>query len=197
MTDEQIKQVRHVFEKAYLKAQEMKFAGYRAEDQTAWYSPQRDLVNLMPSILSSACCLAGTAMEEEAQLNLENYPTALLKALQGLEGGAVTIPALTASALGKHPEEMMQLLSCIGLAVLMAQAHLPAFRVTPDGQMSELPDQELLLDETMCLLSPKTRKRAVREIKERFSYPAAFEEAFVKIAEELSRIDQEIENGED
>lgn len=192
MEEQDIQKLRDLFSKVFKNAQKQHFVGIRPQDKSAWYSEQRDLVNLMPFILSASASIARYTMPEDLQNELENFPSSIQKAITGDEAGAITLPQLLDNFYTEHPEAASEFLKCIGLTTLLFQGMLPVFKIQPDQQLYKEGDSEVLFGALMTLLSPKLEKKIKKELKDTYYSSDLFSDNMSQFIKELREIDKHI-----
>lgn len=191
LSEEAVKQLRMTFEWAVKEARRQKVNGYRSEDKSAWYSPQRDMFNQMLNIIQSAAAVAEVMMTEKEQKKLGNLPRDLVLAVQGERGGVLCIPSIIDRHLQMEPEAVTKFITLIGYTTLFTYAMIPASAVNPEGLMESDIRSDVILTTAMGYLTDKTRAQVLEDLQiwsEELGTPAIFSERMRELSESLSSI---------
>lgn len=191
LSEEKIEQLKTQFEWVIREARRQKIHGYRAEDQSAWYSPQRDMFNQMLNIIQSAAAVFKLLLSEEDEKKIGNFPLELIYMVQGGRGGVLCIPSLIDRYMQQEPEAVTKFLTMIGYTTLFTYAILPASTVNPEGILESDIRSDLILTTAMGYLEEKTRDRVKEDLeiwKEELATPAMFSDRMVKLSEALSAL---------
>lgn len=185
-------QMTDIFKKASTSVEARHFTGGRAQDQLAWFSPQRDLVNLMPALLNATCALCQFTLTEEEQESLGTLPLDLYHmAASQSSGAAYMIPQTMADAIERAPESVLKFVTCFGLATLMVQGLLPVFSVKQDGTPAEKMSPDVTLAVAFSVFDPSFRAKAMAKLKKLSvsNIEGLFSDEIAKLVDDLKNLD--------
>lgn len=155
----------------WTKAQLEKAAQFRGEQQSAFYSPQRDMMHLLPKAnhLSSLLCLSN--MSEDDQTKLGVLPSLMQCLFHNEEGGYSCILPTIMKAMDEDSESTAQYLANFGLAVLLFVTHYPGFSIPDVGQLDQGHYLNIAVSSVLAMLPEEQRDAAKKAaIAESVSY---------------------------
>lgn len=191
ISGETVQELQEVFNRSVETVRKQKITGFRREDKSAWFSPQRDMINQVVHIISAAAAIGSLEMSEEDQEKLGSLPADLLVAAQGEQGGAMMIPSLITEAYNRNPELITEFMAMIGYAFLFNYSALPANYVNPEGLMESDIKTDTVLSAVFRNLCPDTRNRLLEDLEkqeDKSIVTAEFSEDMKQISEELSKL---------
>lgn len=181
-------EILQVFKQAYDKVKQKKISGYRRDDKSAWYSAQRDMVNLMPSMLSMACSIGNCTMPDEEQTSLGSLPRDLYAAAQGDRGGVSMIPGLVHDSFQNDEKATGDFMSCVGLSVLMTFAFIPAMSVNPDDTMEDWREDDVVLNAILSCLPSDMHSQVIDQLQDEEIITETMSDEMKQLTEKLRNL---------